>query len=94
MKFVLYGVYDPSTYADARVAAKHRGFDLELIDLGCESVLIAFDSGGEIDRTYDMDKMDEWMDSITAHVSKAPSHEYTGGYVQDPLPGLEYPPCR
>ena len=94
MKFVLYGVYDPSTYADARVAAKHRGFDLELIDLGCESVLIAFDSGGEVDRTYDMDKMDEWMDSITAHVSKAPSNEYTGGAVQAPLPGLESPPCR
>lgn len=94
MKFVLYGVYDPSTYVDARTAAKCRGFDLELIDVGCESVLIAFDCGGEVDRTYDMDKMDEWMDSITAHVSKAPSHEWRGGAVQDPLPGLETPPCR
>lgn len=94
MKFILYGNNSANTYIGDFKAAGYKELDFSFVELDCDNVLIAFDIGGEVDRTYDMDKMDEWMDSITAHVSKAPSHEYTGGYVQDPLPGLEYPPCR
>ena len=54
MKFVLYGRYSPSTYIDATMATKYRGLDLEFIELDCDDVLVAFNSGGEVGRTYDM----------------------------------------
>lgn len=91
MKFVLYGVYYPGTYVDAFMAT--RDFDFSFVELNCESVLIAFDSGREVARTYDMSGLGELVGSVTDPLEEAPSHEYTGGAVQEPLPGLEYPPC-
>ena len=40
-----------------------------------------------------MDKLSDWIGSFTAPEYDPPSDEYTGGAVQDPLPGLETPPC-
>lgn len=93
MKFVLYGVYDHCTYVDAFMATSSQGFDFSFEELDCDSVLIAFNNGGEVDRTYDMDKLSYWVSSAASTESDPPSYEYTGGAVQDPLPGLETPPC-
>lgn len=93
MKFVLYGAYDPCTYVEAFMATNYKGFDFSFMDMDCESVLVAFDSGGEVDRTYDMDKLSDWVDSVAAPVGTPPYLEFPGGAKQDPLPGLEHPPC-
>ena len=93
MKFVLYGLYDPRTYVDAFTATNYRGLDFSFEEIDCDSVLIAFNNGREVDRTYDMDKLSDWVKSLTPQEYDPPSHEYTGGPAQDPLPGLETPPC-
>lgn len=94
LKFVLYGAYYPCTYADAFMATSYKGFDFSFEELDCDSVLIAFNGGREVDRTYDMDKLSDWVASVATPVGRAPSIEYSGGAIQDPLPGLEYPPCQ
>lgn len=94
MKFILYGNYHPSTYINAFTATDYRGFDFSFVELDCKSVLIAFDSGGEVERTYDMYGLDDWVGSVTDPVGESPRIEFPGGAVQDPLPGLEIPPCR
>lgn len=94
MKFILYGRYCPTTYVYAFMATSYKGFDFSFVELGCESVLIAFNNGREIDRTYDMDGLSGWVESVTAPVADTPSDVWAGGYVQDPLPGAETPPCR
>jgi hypothetical protein len=94
MKFVLYGQYDPSTYVNAAMATMYRGMDFWFTDMDCVSVMIAFDSGGEVDRTYDMDKLSDWVDSVAAPADEPHRLEFPGGAVQDPLPWLETPQCR
>lgn len=94
MKFVLYGRYDPRTYVDAFMATNYRGLDFSFEEIDCDSVLIAFNNGGEVDRTYDMYKLSDWVSSAVSPEYDPPSYEYTGGAVQYPLPGLETPPCR
>ena len=94
MKFILYGNYHPTTYVNAFMATDYKSFDFSFVELDCESVLIAFDSGGEVDRTYDMDGLNDWVGGVTAHAEEPPCIEFPGGAVQDPLPGLETPPCR
>ena len=94
MKFVLYGRYDPRTYVDAFMATNYLGLDFSFEEIDCDSVLIAFNNGIEVDRTYDMDKLSCWARSLTTPEYDPPSHKYTGGAMQDPLPGLETPPCR
>lgn len=91
MKFVLYGRFSPSTYINADTAKKYRNLDLKFIERDCDDVLVAFDSGREIGRTYDMSRLLDWVDAVAG---KPPHHCYTGGYVQDPLPWSEHPPCR
>ena len=93
MRFVLYGPYDPKIYTTASIATRFDYHKLDCVELDCDPVMIAFDSGGEIDRTYDMSRLSDWVDSVTASVGE-PSPVGGGGYVQDPLPGLETPPCR
>jgi hypothetical protein len=94
MKFILYGHYSACTYVDAYMATKYRGLDLEFVELDCEDVLVAFDSGGEIGRTYDMTGLRDWVEGVAAPACGPHSIESPGGAVQDPLPGLECPPCR
>lgn len=94
MKFILYGRYCPTTYVDAFMATSYKGFDFSFMELGCESVLIACDNGREIDRTYDMGGLSSWVESVAAPVAGTPTDVGPWGYVQDPLPGLETPPCR
>ena len=94
MKFVLYGLYDPSTYVDAFRATNYLGLDFSFEEIDCDSVLIAFNNGIEVDRTYDMDKLSCWVRSLTHPEYDPPSHKYTGGPAQHPLPDLETPPCR
>mgnify|MGYP000898093632 CR=1 FL=1 len=94
MKFILYGRYCPTTYVDAFMATNYKGLDFSFIELDCDSVLIAFNNGGEVDRTYDMDELNGWVERVTPHAGEPPSNALAGGYVQDPLPGLETPPCR
>lgn len=93
MKFILYGHYAPGTYAAAFIATKYRGLDFGFVETDCDSVLIAFDSGGEVGRTYDMYRLSAWVDSVTPPADEPPLQEFPGGAVQDPLPGLETPPC-
>ena len=92
MKFILYGNYHPSTYINAFMVTDYRGFDFSFVELDCKSVLIAFDSGGEVDRTYDTCGLSGRVDSVAPEAP--PRMEFPGGAVQDPLPGLETPPCR
>lgn len=92
MKFILYGNYHPGTYINAFTATDYRGLDFSFVELDCKSVLIAFDSGGEVDRTYDMDGLNGWVGRVASE--EPPRIEFPGGAVQDPLPGLETPPCR
>lgn len=94
MKFVLYGRYDLRTYVDAFMATNCLGLDFSFEEIDCDSVLIAFNNGIEVDRTYDMDKLSYWVRSLTTSEYYPPSHKYTGGAMQSPLPGLETPPCR
>lgn len=94
MRFMLYGRNDPETYASASRATRFRGINFGFVEMECESVMIAFDSGGEVDRTYDMDDLSDWVGGVTASSDEPPRLEFPGGAVQDPLPGLEYPPCR
>lgn len=94
MRFILYGHNDPETYASASRATRFRGINFGFVEMECDSVMIAFDGGGEVGRTYDMDKLNDWVDSVTVSAGEPPLLEFPGGAVQDPLPGLEYPPCR
>lgn len=94
MKFILCGRYSPTTYVDAFMATSYKGFDFSFIELGCESALIAFDDGKELDRTYDMGALSNLVESVTAPARVPPSDVLARGYAQDPLPGLETPPCR
>ncbi len=94
MKFLLYGLYDPSTYVDAFRATNYLGLDFSFEEIDCDSVLIAFNNGIEVDRTYDMDGLSSWVESVAAPVADPPPDVCAGGYVQDPLPCLETPPCR
>ena len=41
-----------------------------------------------------MSKLSDWARSLTPPEYDLPSHDTQGGAVQDPLPGLETPPCR
>mgnify|MGYP000859233636 CR=1 FL=1 len=91
MKFVLYGSYSPITYVDAYTATNYKGFDFSFVELDCESVLIAFYNGREVDRTYDMDGLNDW---VAALVTEPPSSVEAGWCAQYPLSGLDTPSCR
>lgn len=91
MRFVLYGMYDSDVYTNASMATFLGNYDFDYINTGGENVLIAFKGSREVGRTYDMGKLGPWVTSL---VARTPHHEAPGVYVQDPLPGLETPPCR
>lgn len=91
MRFILYGRYDSDVYTNASMATFLGSYDFDYVNTGGENVLIAFKGGREVGRTYDMSRLGPWVTSL---VVGAPHREDTGGYVQDPLPGLETPPCR
>lgn len=91
MRFILYGMYDTDVYKNASMATFFGDYAFDYVNTGGEHVLIAFYNGREVGRTYDMSKLGPW---VTSMVGGTPHKEDLGGYVQDPLPGLETPPCR
>lgn len=91
MRFILYGRYDSDVYTNASMATYLGSYPFDYVNTGGEHVLIAFKGGCEVGRTYDMSKLGPWVTSL---VSGTPRHEDPVEYVQDPLPGLETPPCR